>query len=119
MKHIISNGPDCIPSTAPVQVKELTFSADIAAHDLSTKLKQVESWLEKKHHIRITLRKGRGAPEVDLVRKNAHIFSLYKMGTAGRWQETIGSAPENSIFALKEQWQKQLKLLQYKIIQYK
>ncbi|XP_041814534.1 translation initiation factor IF-3, mitochondrial [Chelmon rostratus] len=51
---------------APVQVKELTFSADIAAHDLSTKLKQVESWLEKKHHIRITLRKGRGAPEVDL-----------------------------------------------------
>ncbi|KAA8582998.1 hypothetical protein FQN60_015544 [Etheostoma spectabile] len=35
---------------APVQVKELTFSSGIAAHDLSTKMKQVESWLEKKNH---------------------------------------------------------------------
>ncbi|XP_028295363.1 translation initiation factor IF-3, mitochondrial [Gouania willdenowi] len=43
-------------SNAPVQVKELTLSAGIASHDLRTKLKQVESWLEKKHHIRITLR---------------------------------------------------------------
>ncbi|XP_073349082.1 translation initiation factor IF-3, mitochondrial [Pagrus major] len=51
---------------APVQVKELTFSSGIAAHDLTTKLKQVESWLEKKHHVRITLRSGRGAPAVDL-----------------------------------------------------
>uniref|UniRef100_A0A1A8GQR8 Translation initiation factor IF-3, mitochondrial n=1 Tax=Nothobranchius korthausae TaxID=1143690 RepID=A0A1A8GQR8_9TELE len=44
---------------APVQVKELTFSAGIASHDLTTKLKQVESWLEKKHHVRVTLRVGR------------------------------------------------------------
>uniref|UniRef100_A0A1A7WCN3 Translation initiation factor IF-3, mitochondrial n=1 Tax=Iconisemion striatum TaxID=60296 RepID=A0A1A7WCN3_9TELE len=43
---------------APVQVKELTFSVGIASHDLTTKLKQVESWLEKKHHVRITLRAG-------------------------------------------------------------
>ncbi|KAM4713756.1 translation initiation factor IF-3, mitochondrial [Anableps anableps] len=42
----------------PVQVKELSFSAGIASHDLSTKLKQVESWLEKKHHVRLTLRGG-------------------------------------------------------------
>ncbi|KAM6991738.1 LOW QUALITY PROTEIN: translation initiation factor IF-3, mitochondrial [Tautogolabrus adspersus] len=47
---------------APVQVKELTFSSGIAAHDLTTKLKQVESLLEKKHHVRITLRSGRGQP---------------------------------------------------------
>lgn len=40
----------------PVQVKELSFSAGIASHDLTTKLKQVESWLEKKHHVKITLR---------------------------------------------------------------
>lgn len=45
----------------PVQVKELTFSAGIATHDLSTKLNQVQSWLEKKHHVRITLKSGRGA----------------------------------------------------------
>ncbi|XP_061560827.1 translation initiation factor IF-3, mitochondrial [Phycodurus eques] len=44
---------------APVQVKELTFSSSIASHDLMTKLKQVESWLEKKHHVRITLRSPR------------------------------------------------------------
>lgn len=44
---------------APVQEKELTFSPGIAAHDLSTKVKQVENWLEKKHHVRITLRSSR------------------------------------------------------------
>ncbi|XP_077568049.1 translation initiation factor IF-3, mitochondrial [Stigmatopora nigra] len=41
---------------APLQVKELTFSSGIAPHDLKTKLKQVGNWLEKKHHVRITLR---------------------------------------------------------------
>lgn len=51
---------------APVQVKELTFSSGIATHDLTTKLKQVESWLEKKHHVRITLRSGRGESAVHL-----------------------------------------------------
>lgn len=51
---------------APTQVKELTFSSGIAAHDLTTKLKQVESWLEKKHHVRITLRAARGNPAVNL-----------------------------------------------------
>ncbi|KAM8832119.1 translation initiation factor IF-3, mitochondrial isoform 1-T2 [Spinachia spinachia] len=51
---------------APVQVKELTFSQGIAPHDLSTKLKQVEGWLEKKNHVRITLRAGRGGPAVNL-----------------------------------------------------
>lgn len=43
----------------PLQVKELTFSSDIAAHDLLTKLKQAQSWLNKKHHVKITL-KSRG-----------------------------------------------------------
>lgn len=51
---------------APVQVKELTFSYGIASHDLSTKLKQVESWLEKKHHVRITLRSGHRGPAANL-----------------------------------------------------
>ncbi|XP_047243952.1 translation initiation factor IF-3, mitochondrial [Girardinichthys multiradiatus] len=43
----------------PVQVKELSISAGIASHDLSTKLKQAEIWLDKKHHVRLTLRAGR------------------------------------------------------------
>uniref|UniRef100_A0A665TSH9 Mitochondrial translational initiation factor 3 n=1 Tax=Echeneis naucrates TaxID=173247 RepID=A0A665TSH9_ECHNA len=51
---------------ATVQVKELVFSSGISSHDLSTKLKQVESWLEKKHHVRITLRSGRKDSAVDL-----------------------------------------------------
>ncbi|XP_056437966.1 translation initiation factor IF-3, mitochondrial [Gadus chalcogrammus] len=51
---------------AAVQVKELTFSSDIASHDLSTKLKQVQSWLEKKNHVRITLRAKRTASKVAL-----------------------------------------------------
>ncbi|XP_074541564.1 translation initiation factor IF-3, mitochondrial [Halichoeres trimaculatus] len=52
--------------SAPVQMKELTFTAGITAHDLSTKLKHVESMLEKKHHIKITLRAARGRPADDL-----------------------------------------------------
>lgn len=51
---------------APVQMKEFTLSMGIAAHDLSTKLKHVESMLEKKHHIKITLRSARGKPAGDL-----------------------------------------------------
>lgn len=59
-----------------MQVKELSFSFGIAAHDLTTKLKQVESWVEKKHHVRMTLRAGRGGPDVNLVRRSTHIFSF-------------------------------------------
>lgn len=51
---------------APVQMKELTLTVGIGAHDLSTKLKHVEGMLEKKHHIRITLRSTRGRPASDL-----------------------------------------------------
>ncbi|XP_077062806.1 translation initiation factor IF-3, mitochondrial [Siphateles boraxobius] len=40
----------------PVQSKELTFSSDISLHDLDTKLQQVVSWLEKKNHVRLTIR---------------------------------------------------------------
>lgn len=43
----------------PVQLKELSFSSGISGHDLATKLKQVQSWLEKKNHVRITLRSAR------------------------------------------------------------
>ncbi|XP_051548221.1 translation initiation factor IF-3, mitochondrial isoform X1 [Myxocyprinus asiaticus] len=44
--------------TGPVQSKELNFSADISPHDLDTKLRQVVSWLEKKNHVRLTIRSG-------------------------------------------------------------
>uniref|UniRef100_A0A3Q2PND5 Mitochondrial translational initiation factor 3 n=1 Tax=Fundulus heteroclitus TaxID=8078 RepID=A0A3Q2PND5_FUNHE len=50
----------------PVQVKELSVSVGIASHDLATKLKQVESWLEKKNHVKLTLRGGRAQQGNDL-----------------------------------------------------
>lgn len=51
---------------ATVQVKELVFSLGIGAHDLTTKLKQAEGWLEKKHHIKFTLRSEKNSPAVNL-----------------------------------------------------
>ncbi|KAK5852710.1 hypothetical protein PBY51_006557 [Eleginops maclovinus] len=47
---------------APAQVKEISFLSCISSHDLSTKMKRVESWLEKKNHVRITMKSGRGGP---------------------------------------------------------
>ncbi|KAK3509424.1 hypothetical protein QTP70_034181 [Hemibagrus guttatus] len=46
-------------ATGVVQVKDLTLSSDITLHDLDTKLKQVTTWLEKKHHVRLTLKPRR------------------------------------------------------------
>ncbi|XP_075775351.1 translation initiation factor IF-3, mitochondrial isoform X2 [Pelodiscus sinensis] len=41
--------------TGPVQLKELTFSAAIAKHDLETKIRQIQQWIDKKHHVRISV----------------------------------------------------------------
>uniref|UniRef100_V9L496 Translation initiation factor IF-3, mitochondrial n=1 Tax=Callorhinchus milii TaxID=7868 RepID=V9L496_CALMI len=46
------------PKSTATQMKEQTFSADIAKHDLQTKVKQIQQWIEKKHHVRITVKKG-------------------------------------------------------------
>lgn len=56
-----------------IQVKELTLSSDIALHDLDTKLKQVTSWLEKKHHVRLTLRPRQDQSEQALV-NTPHLY---------------------------------------------
>ncbi|XP_067889670.1 translation initiation factor IF-3, mitochondrial isoform X2 [Heterodontus francisci] len=53
------------PKTGPIQIKEQTFSADIAKHDLQTKIKQIQQWVEKKHHVRITVRKGAAVDKAD------------------------------------------------------
>lgn len=63
-----------IPSAAPVQVKELTFSSGIASHDLGTKLKQVESWLGKKHHVKVTVRLAHRDSNASLVRRNSQLL---------------------------------------------
>lgn len=83
----------CFLSAAPVQVKELSFSFGIAAHDLTTKLKQVESWVEKKHHVRMTLRAGRGGPDVNLVRRSTHIFSIITCREEKKWLAIVSTLP--------------------------
>ncbi|KAM9840546.1 translation initiation factor IF-3, mitochondrial isoform 1-T2 [Aulostomus maculatus] len=40
---------------APIQLKQLKLSLNISPHDLTTKMKQMESWLEKKCHVKIIL----------------------------------------------------------------
>ncbi|XP_069495158.1 translation initiation factor IF-3, mitochondrial [Ambystoma mexicanum] len=47
------------------QVKELSFSACIAKHDLETKTKQIQQWIEKKHHVRITVQRGGSSDGTD------------------------------------------------------
>ncbi|OCT96081.1 translation initiation factor IF-3, mitochondrial [Xenopus laevis] len=48
-------------SHGTVQIKELSFSAGIAKHDLDIKTKQILHWIEKKHHVRISVQKGSSA----------------------------------------------------------
>ncbi|XP_072333024.1 translation initiation factor IF-3, mitochondrial isoform X2 [Scyliorhinus torazame] len=52
-------------NTGACQIKEQSFSADIAKHDLQTKIKQIQQWIEKKHHVRITVRKGTVVDKAD------------------------------------------------------
>ncbi|XP_010767420.1 translation initiation factor IF-3, mitochondrial [Notothenia coriiceps] len=51
---------------APTQVKEISFLSCISSHDLSTKMNRVGSWLEKKNHVRITMKAGRRGPSDNL-----------------------------------------------------
>ncbi|XP_056417775.1 translation initiation factor IF-3, mitochondrial isoform X2 [Hyla sarda] len=46
-------------SPGPVQIKEMSFLASISQHDLDVKRKQLIHWIEKKHHIRITVLNSR------------------------------------------------------------
>ncbi|KAM8821327.1 translation initiation factor IF-3, mitochondrial [Eudromia elegans] len=43
------------PKTGQVQ-KELSFSSTIARNDLETKTKQIAQWIEKKYHVKVTVR---------------------------------------------------------------
>ncbi|NWZ44058.1 IF3M factor, partial [Brachypodius atriceps] len=46
-------------SPKPGMCKELSFSSAIAKNDLETKIKQIALWIEKKHHVRITIRQAK------------------------------------------------------------
>ena len=47
----------------PTLTKELTFSSNIGQHDLDTKSKQIQQWIEKKYKVQITVKKGKSANE--------------------------------------------------------
>ncbi|XP_073525912.1 translation initiation factor IF-3, mitochondrial [Phyllobates terribilis] len=52
-------------SPGPVQIKEMSFLASISQHDLDVKRKQIIHWIEKRHHVRITVLNGRIADGPD------------------------------------------------------
>ncbi|XP_062050426.1 translation initiation factor IF-3, mitochondrial [Lepus europaeus] len=51
------------PKAGPILTKELTFSSNIGQHDLDTKNKQIQQWIEKKYQVQITIKKGKNADE--------------------------------------------------------
>ncbi|XP_041272012.1 translation initiation factor IF-3, mitochondrial [Onychostruthus taczanowskii] len=48
------------PKPGVVQ-KELSFSSAIAKNDLETKTKQIAQWIEKRHHVKVTIRQAKGS----------------------------------------------------------
>ncbi|NXD98520.1 IF3M factor, partial [Chaetorhynchus papuensis] len=40
-------------------IKELSFSSAIAKNDLETKTKQIAQWIEKRHHVKVTIRQAK------------------------------------------------------------
>lgn len=53
------------PKTGPTLTKELTFSSNIGQHDLDTKSKQIQQWIEKKYKVQITVKKAKNAEETE------------------------------------------------------
>ncbi|XP_069615148.1 translation initiation factor IF-3, mitochondrial isoform X2 [Ranitomeya imitator] len=59
-------------SPGPVQIKEMSFLASISHHDLHVKRKQIIHWIEKKHHVRITVLNSRianGPDKLDVLQQ--------------------------------------------------
>nr|XP_020146049.1 translation initiation factor IF-3, mitochondrial [Microcebus murinus] len=78
------------PKTGPTLTKELTFSSNIAQHDLDTKSKQIQQWIEKKHKVQITIKKGKNADEPE--NKMEEIFNQILQTMPG--MATFSSKPQ-------------------------
>ncbi|KAM9321173.1 translation initiation factor IF-3, mitochondrial [Gastrophryne carolinensis] len=52
-------------SPGVTQIKEMSFLASISQHDLEVKIKQVFHWIEKKHHVRMTVLNSRSSEGPD------------------------------------------------------
>ncbi|NWQ67937.1 IF3M factor, partial [Neopipo cinnamomea] len=44
---------------AGMYIKELSFSSAIAKNDLETKTKQIAQWIDKKYHVKVTIRQAK------------------------------------------------------------
>ncbi|XP_052024309.1 translation initiation factor IF-3, mitochondrial [Apodemus sylvaticus] len=51
------------PKTGPIVTKELIFSSNIGQHDLDTKSKQIQQWIEKNYHVQVTIKKRKAAEQ--------------------------------------------------------
>lgn len=51
------------PKTGPTVTKELVFSSNIGQHDLDTKSKQIQQWIEKKYHVQVTIKRRKDAEQ--------------------------------------------------------
>lgn len=51
------------PQTGPTVTKELIFSSNIGQHDLDTKSKQIQQWIEKKYHVQVTVKRRKDAEQ--------------------------------------------------------
>ncbi|XP_051018859.1 translation initiation factor IF-3, mitochondrial [Acomys russatus] len=51
------------PKTGPTVTKELILSSNIGQHDLETKSKQIQQWIERKYHVQVTIKRGKDAEQ--------------------------------------------------------
>lgn len=51
------------PKTGPTVTKELIFSSNIGQHDLDTKSKQIQQWIEKNYHVQVTIKRRKDAEQ--------------------------------------------------------
>ncbi|XP_048197556.1 translation initiation factor IF-3, mitochondrial [Perognathus longimembris pacificus] len=67
--------------TGSTVTKELNFSSNIAQHDLNTKSKQIQQWIEKKYKVQVTIKKSKNADEPES--KMEDMFNQILQGMPG------------------------------------
>lgn len=77
------------PRAGPTVTKELTFSSNIGQHDLDTKSKQIQQWIEKKYRVQITVKKAKNAEEPEKMDEIFNHILQTMSGTA-----TFSSRPQ-------------------------
>ncbi|XP_036028129.1 translation initiation factor IF-3, mitochondrial [Onychomys torridus] len=61
----LREGEKANPKTGPAVVKEVIFSSNIGQHDLDTKSKQIQQWIEKRYHVQVTIKKKKSTDQLE------------------------------------------------------